>query len=29
VPDARIALCINGGAGALFTTVLILGDEPR
>ncbi|MGE2815019.1 thiolase family protein [Mycobacterium heidelbergense] len=29
VPDARIALCSNGGAGALFTTVLILGDEPR
>lgn len=28
VPDARIALCSNGGAGALFTTVLILGDEP-
>lgn len=29
VPAARIALCSNGGAGALFTTVLILGDEPR
>jgi len=29
VPDARIAFCSNGGAGALFTTVLILGDEPR
>ena len=29
VPDAHIALCSNGGAGALFTTVLILGDEPR
>jgi acetyl-CoA acetyltransferase len=29
VPDARIALCSNGGAGALFTTVLVLGDEPR
>ncbi|AGZ53879.1 thiolase family protein [Mycobacterium kansasii] len=29
VPDARIALCSNGGAGALFTTVLILGAEPR
>ncbi|MCV7194945.1 thiolase family protein [Mycobacterium angelicum] len=27
VPDAHIALCSNGGAGALFTTVLILGDE--
>jgi acetyl-CoA acetyltransferase len=29
VPDAQIALCSNGGAGALFTMVLILGDEPR
>ena len=29
VPDAHTALCSNGGAGALFTTVLILGDEPR
>ncbi|MHA7651476.1 thiolase family protein [Mycobacterium sp. ML4] len=29
VPDARIALCSNGGAGALFTTVLLLGAEPR
>lgn len=29
VPGARIALCSNGGAGALFTTVLILGDEAR
>jgi acetyl-CoA acetyltransferase len=29
VPDAHIALCSNGGAGALFTTVLILGDGPR
>jgi acetyl-CoA acetyltransferase len=29
VPNAHIALCSNGGAGALFTTVLILGDEPR
>src|SRR6201988_5009709 len=28
VPDAHIALCSNGGAGALFTTVLLLGDEP-
>jgi len=28
VHDAHIALCSNGGAGALFTTVLILGDEP-
>lgn len=29
VPDAHIALCSNGGAGALFTTVLLLGDQPR
>jgi acetyl-CoA acetyltransferase len=29
VPDAHVAFCSNGGAGALFTTVLILGDEPR
>ncbi len=29
VPDAHVALCSNGGAGALFTTVLVLGDEPR
>jgi acetyl-CoA acetyltransferase len=28
VPDAHVALCSNGGAGALFTTVIILGDEP-
>ncbi|OBH16021.1 thiolase family protein [Mycobacterium sp. E3247] len=28
VPDAHIALCSNGGAGALFTTLLLLGDEP-
>lgn len=28
VPAARAALCSNGGAGALFTTVTILGDEP-
>jgi acetyl-CoA acetyltransferase len=28
VPGAHIALCSNGGAGALFTAVLILGDEP-
>ena len=28
VSDAHTALCSNGGAGALFTTVLILGDEP-
>jgi acetyl-CoA acetyltransferase len=29
VSDAHIALCSNGGAGALFTTVLLLGDESR
>jgi acetyl-CoA acetyltransferase len=29
IPDARIALCSNGGAGALFTTVLLLGGQPR
>jgi acetyl-CoA acetyltransferase len=29
VPDAHIALCSNGGAGAMFTTVALLGDEPR
>lgn len=29
VRDAHVALCSNGGAGALFTTVLLLGDEPR
>lgn len=29
VDGARIALCSNGGAGALFTTVLLLGIEPR
>jgi len=29
VPGARIALCSNGRAGALFTTVLLLGSEPR
>jgi acetyl-CoA acetyltransferase len=28
VPDAHVALCSNGGAGAMFTTVLLLGDEP-
>lgn len=28
VPDAHVALCTNGGAGALFTTVILLGDEP-
>jgi hypothetical protein len=29
VPDAHIALCSNGGAGAMFTTVALLGDQPR
>jgi acetyl-CoA acetyltransferase len=29
IPDAHIALCSNGGAGAMFTTVALLGDEPR
>ncbi|WP_420716104.1 thiolase family protein [Mycobacterium sp. 94-17] len=29
VPDARVALCSNGGAGALFMTVLLLGAQPR
>ncbi|MDV8071369.1 thiolase family protein [Rhodococcus sp. IEGM 1366] len=28
VPNARVALCSNGGAGALFNTVVLLGDEP-
>jgi acetyl-CoA acetyltransferase len=27
VPGARVALCSNGGAGALFTTVILLGDD--
>jgi hypothetical protein len=27
VPDAEVALCSNGGAGALFTDVLLLGRE--
>jgi hypothetical protein len=27
VPGAHVALCSNGGAGALFTTVIIVGDE--
>jgi acetyl-CoA acetyltransferase len=29
VPGAQVALCSNGGAGALFTTVLLLGAQPR
>jgi hypothetical protein len=28
VPDARVALATNGGAGALFCDVLLLGKEP-
>jgi acetyl-CoA acetyltransferase len=27
VPDARVALCSNGGAGALFNDVILLGSE--
>ncbi|GAA3146800.1 thiolase family protein [Planomonospora alba] len=27
VPDAKVALCTNGGAGALFTDVILLGSE--
>ena len=27
VPGAEVALCTNGGAGALFTDVIILGSE--
>ncbi|MEV3964215.1 thiolase family protein [Nocardia sp. NPDC050193] len=27
IPDARVALCSNGGAGALFTDVVLLGSE--
>lgn len=27
VPDAEVALCTNGGAGALFTDVMVLGVE--
>jgi acetyl-CoA acetyltransferase len=29
VPGAEIAFCSNGGSGALFTTVLLLGGQPR
>lgn len=28
VPDAKVAMATNGGAGALFTDVLLLGKEP-
>jgi len=27
VPDATVAICSNGGAGALFTDVMLLGSE--
>ena len=27
VPDAQVALCSNGGAGALFTDLVLLGSE--
>jgi acetyl-CoA acetyltransferase len=27
LPDAHVALCSGGGAGALFNTVVLLGDE--
>jgi hypothetical protein len=27
VEDAAVALCSNGGSGALFTDVLLLGKE--
>ena len=27
VPDAEVAMCTNGGSGALFTDVLLLGSE--
>jgi len=27
VPEARVAICSNGGAGALFTDVLLVGSE--
>lgn len=29
VPGARVALCSNGGPGALFNTVILLGDEKQ
>ena len=29
VPGARVAMATNGGAGALFTDVLIVGSDPR
>ena len=28
IPDARVALCSGGGAGALFSSVVLLGTEP-
>jgi hypothetical protein len=27
VPDAKVAMATNGGAGALFTDVILLGKE--
>jgi hypothetical protein len=27
VPDAAVAMCSNGGSGALFTDVMLLGVE--
>jgi len=27
IPGARVALCSGGGAGALFNTIVILGDD--
>jgi hypothetical protein len=27
VPDAEVALCTNGGSGALFNDVMLLGSE--
>jgi hypothetical protein len=27
VPDAQVALCTNGGSGALFSDVLLLGGD--
>jgi len=27
VPGAQVAMCSNGGAGALFTDVMLLGTE--
>jgi hypothetical protein len=27
VPGAEVAICTNGGAGALFTDVILVGSE--